>query len=325
MPGTVGEVTEINHRVVQTNGPRMRVAEAGEGPLVLLLHGFPESWYSWRHQLRALAEAGFHAVAPNQRGYPGTDRPELVEDYTILHLVGDAVGLIHALGERSATVVGHDWGAPVAWHTALLRPDVVRGVAALSVPHSRRGPAPTLTTLRERFGETYYQLYFQRPGVEAEFEADLNRTFRRILYGISGDNPSIRELLVPDGGGFLDPWPDPPQLPAWLTERDLAAYTEEFDGTGFTGPLNWYRNLDRNWALTAPWDGAPVTPPALMLAGDRDPVIARFDPDRLQRAMRGYVPNLRGFEMLPGAGHWLQQERPDEINALLVDFASSTR
>ncbi|MBO0849674.1 MAG: alpha/beta hydrolase [Pseudonocardia sp.] len=313
-------MTEIGHRDVDVHGLRMRIAEAGEGPLVLLLHGFPESWYSWRHQLRALAEAGFHAVAPNQRGYPGTDGPKAVEDYTILHLVGDAIGLVAALGERTATVVGHDWGAPVAWHAALLRPDVVRGVVGLSVPHVPRGPVPTLTALRTRFGESFYQLYFQRPGVEAEFEADLDRTFRRLLYGISGDVPRPRELLVDAGKGFLGTWPAPAELPAWLAEVDIAAFAEEFTGASFTGPLNWYRNLDRNWALTAPWDGAEITPPAMFLGGDRDPVITHLDPDRLDRGMRRYLPNLRRFELLPGAGHWLQQERPDEINAALIDF-----
>ncbi|WP_028923362.1 alpha/beta fold hydrolase [Pseudonocardia acaciae] len=311
----------INHRDVTVNGLRMRIAEAGEGPLVLLLHGFPESWYSWRHQLRALAEAGFHAVAPNQRGYPGTDAPADVEDYTILHLVGDAIGLVTELGERTTTVVGHDWGAPVAWHAALLRPDVVRGVAGLSVPHIPRSPVRPLTALRERFGERFYQLYFQRPGVEAEFEADLDRTFRTLLYGISGDGRGGRDMLVDVDKGFLGAWTPPPELPAWLAEADIAAYTEEFAGASFTGPLNWYRNIDRNWALTAAWDGATISPPALMLAGDRDPVISWFDRDRLEQGIRRGVPDLRRFELLPGAGHWIQQERPDEVNAALVDFA----
>ncbi|GAA1707851.1 alpha/beta hydrolase [Fodinicola feengrottensis] len=292
---------------------------------MLLLHGFPESWYSWRHQLVALAEAGFHAVAPNQRGYPGTGGPAAVEDYTILHLVGDAVALIEALGESTATVVGHDWGAPVAWHTALLRPDVVRGVAALSVPYSKRSPTPTLTGLRSRFGDNFYQLYFQQPGVaEAGFEADLDRAFRRSLVGLSGDSPHIRPLVVPEGGGFADIWPAPEKLPSWLTEQDIGAYVREYAGTSLTGPLNWYRNIDRNWALTAAWETAKITPPALMLAGDRDPVISWFDPVRLEASMRSVISDLRGFRLLPGAGHWVQQERPEEINAALVDFAGAT-
>ncbi|GAA5157135.1 alpha/beta hydrolase [Pseudonocardia eucalypti] len=307
--------------MIKVGDLEMRVAEAGEGPLVLLLHGFPECWYSWRHQLQALAEAGFHAVAPNQRGYPGTGGPDAVDEYTMLHLVGDAVGLIAACGERSATVIGHDWGAPVAWHTALLRPDLVRGIAALSVPHIRRGPTPTVAALRERFGEDYYQVYFQRPGVEAEFEADLTRTFRLLLTGLAGENDLT---LPPGGGGFLDLWRDPETLPDWVSDADVKAFADEFAGSGFTGPLNWYRNLDRNWALTAAWHDAPITPPALMLAGELDPTVSRFDPVRLERSMRAYIPNLQGLEMVPGAGHWLQQERPDLVNARLVDFVTST-
>jgi pimeloyl-ACP methyl ester carboxylesterase len=322
--GTVGRVTEIHHRNIQVNGLRMRVAEAGQGPLVVPLHGFPECWYSWRHQLHALAEAGFHAVAPNQRGYPGTDGPDAVEDYTILHLVGDVTALIGALGEQSATVIGHDWGAQVAWHVALLRPDLVRGVAALSVPHVRRGPRPTLAALRERFGEEYYQLYFQRPGVEKDFESYLTETFRKMLHGISADADRAHTLMVPAGEGFLDSWPSPAHLPSWLTESDIEVYVSQFAESGFTGPLNWYRNLDRNWSLTAAWQDAVFVPPALMIAGEQDPVIARFDPDRLERAMRVYIPNLRRLEMLPGAGHWLQQEQPDAVNEALIDFARAT-
>ncbi|MDT7696836.1 MAG: hypothetical protein QOD96_437 [Pseudonocardiales bacterium] len=317
-------MTEINHRFVQVNGLRMRVAEAGTGPLVVLLHGFPECWYSWRHQLRALADAGFHAVAPNQRGYPGTDSPPAVADYTMMHLVGDVVGLIGALGEQSATVIGHDWGAPVAWHTALLRPDLVRGVAGLSVPFTARTPVPTLTAARGRFGDTYYQLYFQQPGVEKDFESDLTESFRRVLFGISGDNPEVRRLVVPEGERFAESWLSPTELPGWLTEADIDTYAGEFAESGFSGPLNWYRNIDRNWALSAPWEGARITPPALFLGGDRDPVIAWYDTSTLEEYLRTLLPNLRHFELVAGAGHWIQQERPEITNAALVDFAAAT-
>ncbi len=315
---------EIKHRVIEVNGLQMRLAEAGSGPLVVLLHGFPESWYSWRHQLRALADAGFHAVAPNQRGYPGTDSPAAVTDYTILHLVGDVVGLIGALGEQNAAVIGHDWGAPVAWHTALLRPDLVRGVGGLSVPFTARTPVPALTAARDAFGEAFYQLYFQRPGVEKEFEADLTESFRRSLFGLSGNNPEVRRLLVPEGQRFFDGWISPDELPAWLTERDLAAYVEEFAESSFFGPLNWYRNIDHNWALTAPWEGARITPPALFLAGDRDPVMSWYDASTLEASLRTLVPNLRRFELVPGVGHWIQQERPEVTNAALIEFAAAT-
>jgi pimeloyl-ACP methyl ester carboxylesterase len=291
---------------------------------VLLLHGFPECWYSWRHQLTALAEAGFHAVAPDQRGYARTGGPDTVEDYTILHMVGDVVGLIGALGERTATVVGHDWGAPVAWNTALLRPDLVRGVAGLSVPPAQRTPVPTLTAARARFGADFYQIYFQQPGVERDFADNPAEGFRRILYGISGDIPQSRPLMVPEGERFFDSWPSPSPLPAWYTEQDIACYVSEFAESGFTGPLNWYRNIDRNWALTAALDGAPITPPALFLAGGKDPVVAWIDLAKLETGLRSSVTDLRGFEIVPGAGHWLQQERPAEVNAALIEFARST-
>jgi pimeloyl-ACP methyl ester carboxylesterase len=290
----------------------------------LLLHGFPECWYSWRHQLRALAEAGFHAVAPNQRGYPGTHAPAAVADYTMLHLVSDVVGLIGALGEPNATVIGHDWGAPVAWYTALLRPDLVRGVGALSVPFSARTPVPALAAARQRYGDTFYWFHLQDRAAEKDFESDLTGSFRRILFGLSGDNPEIRQLLIPHGQRFYDGWIDPDQLPAWLTEQDIAAYVEEFSDTGFFGPLNWYRNIDYNWALTAPWDGAQITPPALFLAGERDTVISWSHSPTLEASMRALIPNLRHFELVPGAGHWLQQERPDLINAALVEFVKAT-
>ncbi len=315
---------EIEHRVVEVHGLRMHLAEAGSGPLVVLLHGFPECWYSWRYQLRALADAGFHAVAPNQRGYPGTDCPAAVADYTMLHLVGDVVGLIGALGEQNAVVIGHDWGALVAWHTALLRADLVRGVGGLSVPFSARTPVPTLTAVRSRFGDGFYQLYFQHPGVEKDFESDLTESFRRLLFGVSGDNPEVRGLLVPEGQRFFDGWISPEELPAWLSERDVAAYVEEFAESGFVGPLNWYRNIDRNWALTAPWEGARITSPALFLAGDRDLVMSWYDASTLDASLRTLVPNLRRFELVPGAGHWIQQERPERTNAALVEFAMAT-
>ncbi|GAA1573997.1 alpha/beta hydrolase [Actinomadura kijaniata] len=315
-------MTDITHRFVESaSGLRMHVAEAGEGPLVLLLHGFPECWYSWRHQLRALAEAGFHAVAPDQRGYARTGGPAEVDQYTILHLAGDAVGLIDALGEERAVVVGHDWGAPVAWAVAQLRPDRVRGVAALSVPHRPRSSRPPVATMRELFGDGFYMVHFQRPDVpEAELGRDPEATFRGMLYAASGDAPGFLPV-VPEGGGFLDVCPLPEETPAWLTEEDIATYVAEYADSGFAGPVNWYRNLDRNWDLTAAWHRAPVTPPALFVAGDRD-VVATGARDVIDR-MRDFVPDLRDTVWLPGCGHWTQQERPAEVNEALLGFLRS--
>ncbi|WP_067823182.1 alpha/beta fold hydrolase [Actinomadura kijaniata] len=315
-------MTDITHRFVESaSGLRMHVAEAGEGPLVLLLHGFPECWYSWRHQLRALAEAGFHAVAPDQRGYARTGGPAEVDQYTLLHLAGDAVGLIDALGEERAVVVGHDWGAPVAWAVAQLRPDRVRGVAGLSVPHRPRSSRPPVETMRELFGDGFYMVHFQQPDVpEAELGRAPEATFRGMLYAASGDAPGFLPV-VPEGGGFLDVCPQPEELPAWLTEEDIATYAAEYADSGFAGPVNWYRNLDRNWDLTAAWHRAPVTPPALFVAGDRD-VVAAGARDVIDR-MRDFVPDLRDTVWLPGCGHWTQQERPAEVNEALLGFLRS--
>jgi pimeloyl-ACP methyl ester carboxylesterase len=314
-------MTEITHRLVDsTSGLRMHVAEAGSGPLVLLLHGFPECWYSWRHQLTALAEAGFHAVAPDQRGYCRTGGPEAVEEYSILHLVGDTVGLIDALGEREAVVVGHDWGAPVAWHTAQLRPDLVRAVVGLSVPHRPRGSRPPVGALREALGDGFYMVYFQQQKApEAELERDRRASFRRMLFAASGEGPGTLPL-IPPGGGFLDVCPEPERLPAWLSEADVATYAAEYGRTGFGGPLNWYRNLDRNWELTAAWHRAPVRPPALYVAGDRDPVVTGPGARQAIASMDTFVPDLRDTLWLPGCGHWTQQERPREVNEAMLAF-----
>jgi pimeloyl-ACP methyl ester carboxylesterase len=306
-------------RTLTANGIRMRIAEEGAGPLVLLLHGFPESWYSWRHQLPALAAAGFRVVAPDQRGYGGTDAPQAIEDYDILHLADDAVGLLDSLGERQAVVVGHDWGAPVAWHCALLHPERFRAVAALSVPYVGRSPTAPLDMFRAMAGEHFfYILYFQEPGVaERELEGDVRATMRRFLYAASGDVVEPLDFWrKPNTAKFLDGLPDPQTLPPWLTEADLDYFAGEFRRSGFRGGLNWYRNLDRNWQLTADLAHAKVTQPALFIAGERDGVLAMIPVD----AMRPLVPNLTRLVMLPGCGHWTQQERPAEVNAALRRF-----
>ncbi|MEU1627163.1 alpha/beta hydrolase [Streptomyces sp. NPDC020096] len=317
----------VEHRSVDVNGIRLHIAEEGEGPLVVLLHGFPECWYSWRHQFAPLAAAGYRVVALDQRGYARSDRPREVKAYTILHLVGDVIGLIHALGEEHAVVIGHDWGAPVAWHTALLRPDVVTAVAGLSVAPPTRGSVPPLRAMRERFDGQFYWNYFETPGVaDAELAADPRATFRRTLYGASGDNPHNDppgQPLVPPGGGFLDRIKAPEKLPSWLTEEDLDVFTAEYAEAGFTGGLNWYRNLDRNWELTAAWDRATIQVPALYITGDRDLVYRFPGMDQLLPALTTLHPQLREPLILPGCGHWTQQERPEEVNAALLEFLDS--
>ena len=319
----------VNHRTVETNGIRMHVAEQGTGPLVLLCHGFPESWYSWRHQLAALADAGFHAVAPDMRGYGQTERPGEIDQYTLLHLVGDMVGLLDARGVESAVIDGHDWGAPVAWRAALLRPDRFRAVIGLSVPFLPWIPVRPTTLMPQTDDALFYQLYFQTPGVaEAELERAVRLTIRRLLYSASGDAPRGDAAvgnraavgMVPRGGGFLDRMVDPKSLPSWLTEADIEFFAGEFTRTGFRGGLNWYRNIDRNWELLAPFAGTRVMVPALYVAGDRDLVVAFRGMDQVISNLSTFVPNLRGTVMLPGCGHWTQQERPKEVDAAMIDF-----
>jgi pimeloyl-ACP methyl ester carboxylesterase len=324
-------MTDVTHRTVETNGIRMHVAEYGAGPLVLLCHGFPESWYSWRHQFGALADAGFHVVAPDMRGYGQTDRPDEIDKYTLLHLVGDVVGLLDAFGVESAVIAGHDWGAPVAWHAALLRPDRFRAVIGLSVPFRPRGQVRPTTVMPQNDNAFFYQLYFQSPGVaEREFERDVRLTVRKILYSASGDAPR-REGdeaagdvgMVPRQGGLLSRMVDPASLPSWLTEADLGFYAGEFVRTGFRGGLNWYRNVDRNWEILGPFAGARVTVPALYMAGDRDLVVRFRGMDQLIPNLVKFVPQLRRTIMLPGCGHWTQQERAREVNATMIEFLRS--
>ena len=317
-------MNEATHRIVETNGIRLHLAEQGAGPLVVLCHGFPESWYSWRHQLAALAAAGFHAVAPDMRGYGRSDRPEEIDRYTLLHLVGDMVGVLDALKAEQAVIVGHDWGAPVAWSAALL-PDRFRGVIGLSVPYIPRGRMRPTSVMPQNADALFYQLYFQSPGeAEAELERDVGLTLRRLLYSSSGDVPrregSAEIGMVPRSGGFLTRMRTPETLPAWITEADLAFYTSEFARTGFRGGLNWYRNIDRNWELLGAFTGARVAVPALFIAGDRDLVVSFRGISELIANLQTFVPDLRRTVMLKGCGHWTQQERAAEVNAAMLEF-----
>jgi len=315
----------LTHRSIEANGIRIHLAEQGSGPLVLLCHGFPESWYSWRHQLAALSKAGFHAVAPDMRGYGRSGRPEQIERYSMLHLVGDMVGVLDALGTQQAVIAGHDWGAPVAWHAALLRPDRFRGVIGLSVPYRPRGSQLPTSVMAQTDEAQFYQLYFQTPGTaEAELEADTRLSIRKILYSWSGEMPrpagGAGAGMVPRSGGLLSRIPDPQVLPSWLTDADVEVWVEQFRDSGFRGGLNWYRNIDRNWELTAAFTRAPVAVPALYIAGELDPVLAF---PRMREAIADlarFIPQLRGTLLLPGCGHWTQQERPDQVNAAMIDF-----
>jgi pimeloyl-ACP methyl ester carboxylesterase len=317
-------MAHAQHRSIETNGIRMHIAEQGEGPLVVLCHGFPECWYAWRHQLPALAGAGYHAVAPDQRGYGQSSRPEPIEAYHILQLTGDIVGLVQALGKERAIIVGHDWGAPVAWHCALLRPDIFEAVVLLSVPYLPRSWEVLRPTevMRHMAGEQeFYQLYFQEPGVaEADLEADVRSTMRMFLYSASGDAPPEKRwrFLFGKSERFLDTGTLPETLPDWLTEQDLDVFTGEFERTGFRGGLNWYRNIDRMWELTPFLSGAKLHQPLLFVAGEVDPMITMYR--QAFDAMEHSAPGLRKTVLLPGAGHWVQQERPAQVDQLLLEF-----
>jgi len=317
---------KVIHRMVETNGIRLHVAEQGNGPLVILCHGFPECWYSWRHQLPALAKAGFRVVAPDLRGYGQSDRPEELEKYTILNHIGDMVGLVDAMGAKQAVIAGHDIGSAIAWQTALLRPDIFRAVIALSPPFRSRafGDAGPPTKFMPRTETAvFYQLFLQTPEAEAGMGRDLRLTFRYQFYTFSGDRPPSAGVgglppgMMPRKGGFLT---DPPFLPNWVTESDIDVYVNEY-ARGFNGPLAWWRNIDRSWELMAPFARAAVTVPALYMAGDRDFIAAAFSQAIAKQS--ALVPKLRPPVVLPGCGHWTQQERAAEVSAAMVDFLRS--
>src|SRR5499426_4006904 len=318
---------ERNFRLIETNGIRLRTIVEGDGPLVILLHGWPQCWYLWRHQIDPLVEAGFQVAVPDQRGYGGSDRPAEIEAYTIIELTNDVAGLADELGHEQFIVVGHDWGAPVAWHTALLHPQRVRAVAGLSVPYAR-GRVGAMTR-QENFGDNFwYMVYFQQPGVaEAEFEADVRRSLRTIYFAISGDLPvEMRPGRKPATAKFLDGWTDPAQLsgslPAWLTEEDLDYYVAQFEQSGFRGPLNWYRNIDRNIELTPQLENAKIEQPSFFIAGKKDPVLS-FGGGGWVSQMDKWVTDMRGKVFIEGAGHWVQMERPAEVNDALLGFLKS--
>jgi pimeloyl-ACP methyl ester carboxylesterase len=312
---------DVRARTVSTNGVELHLLEAGdEGPVVLLAHGFPELAYSWRHQLPELARRGYRVVAPDQRGYGRSSRPAEVEAYDVHHLVDDLLGVLDDLGAERAAVVGHDWGSMVASRLVLLHPDRVLGLVNMSVPHLSRGEVAPTTAMRNLVGDSFlYMLYFQEPGVA---DADLGRdpacTMRRLLAGGALRRDALPDpaFFAPDGRGFVDRLPEPDGLPGWLTTSELDHYVAEFRRTGFTGGLNWYRNLDRNWATTPEQAGAKVTVPSLFVAGGLDPVLLMSPP----AAAHGALTDHRGDVVVPGAGHWVQQESPDEVNAALVGF-----
>jgi pimeloyl-ACP methyl ester carboxylesterase len=305
--------------VVALRDVELEVTEAGDGPLVILLHGFPELAHSWRHQIPALADAGYRVVAPNQRGYGNSSRPAQIDAYNIANLSDDVVGLVDHYGEDSAVVVGHDWGAPVAWTTAQRFPDRVRAVAGLSVPPAPRASRRPTDAMKAAYGDNFfYVLYFQEQGVaDAELMADVRYSLRAFIWTICGDAPDGTYRLQDKRGTLLGMCGEPPDpMPAWLSREDLDVYAAAFEHSTFTGGLNWYRNSDRNWELSSGWADRRIEQPALFIGGERDPVLRFTSLDGLD----ALVPGLRGRHVLPGAGHWTQQERPREVTSLLLQF-----
>jgi pimeloyl-ACP methyl ester carboxylesterase len=307
----------MKHQLVQVEGAEIHVSEVGAGPLVLLVHGFPELWYSWRHQLRALAAAGYRAAAIDVRGDGDSSVPEAIEAYGMRHHVSDNVGVVRALGEETAVIVGHDWGSPIAANSALLAPETFTAVALLSVPYTpRSGFRPTDAFALAGGDEEFYVSYFQAPGrAEVEIEPDV----RGWLRGFSTAGPEV--FTVAPGGKLSDRFRRDAPLPDWLTEADLDVYAAAFAKTGFSGALNRYRNVDRDWEDLAALDGAPVTQPSLFIGGALDPSTTW-----LADAIAAHPRTLSGLvtqHILDGAGHWLPQERPDEVNRLLVDWLAA--
>ena len=317
-------VAGVTFRFIESNGIKMRIAEAGTGPLVLLAHGWPESWYSWRHQMTMLADAGYHAVAPDMRGYGETDKPAAVDDYDVNHVAGDLVGILDALGEETAILVGHDWGAIVAWTTVLLHPSRFTALIAMSVPYGGRVAQSPMESWQEAFGENFfYILYHNEPGgiAEAEYDADPRGLISR-LY-LSPNSPRVQPAITDplrSAGGWIGRLGAPMGLPDWLLQEDLDYVVSQFENSGFRGGMNYYRNFHRNWEITEHLQGAKIKIPVLFIAGSRDMVIAGAEKESLTATISRATEDLRDVVLIPEIGHWVQQEAPAEVNQAISDF-----
>lgn len=314
----------MQRRQIQTERLSQSILEAGSGPLVVLVHGFPELAISWTAQVQALAEAGYRAVAPDMRGYGGTDKPDGVEAYRMAELVGDVVDLVHALGETQAVVVGHDFGSAVAWNCALQRPDVFRAVVGLSVPFAPRSlrapPIAALKAIGQRIGQELYIVSFQAPDAHHPFDSDPRGSLRKAFWSYDGATPAGQRSTgwLPPGVPMLDTISDEATLPPWLTPEHFDLYVQAFSAGGFAGPVNWYRNLDRNWHDTETLQDKTIDQPSLFIVGEFDPV--RLYSGKQEEAQGQWLTGLRGQIVVPDAGHWIQQERPEAVNTALVAF-----
>jgi pimeloyl-ACP methyl ester carboxylesterase len=325
---TQSPISGVSFRTIESNGISMRVAEAGDsGPLLLLAHGWPESWYNWRHQITYFSNAGYRVIAPDMRGYGKTDSPETSEDFDIVTLAADMVGILDAYGEETAIMVGHDWGSIVAWQTVLLHPDRFSALIAMSVPYGGRPAESPMLSWRESYGDNfYYILYHNEAGgvAEAEYDSDPEGLLSR-LY-LSPNSPRQAPLITNkkrSAGGWIGRLGAPMGLPDWLKQEDLDYVVGQFKESGFRGGMNYYRNFHRNWEITEHLQEAKITVPTLFIAGSDDMVIAHATQGQLNGAMSRIATDFRGAVLIPGIGHWLQQEAPDETNKAMMDFLKS--
>lgn len=327
-------LTDIKHHMMQTNGIEIHYVEQGEGPLVVLCHGFPESWYSWRNQISAIANAGYRVVAPDMRGYGDTTNPKDTEEFSVSHIVGDVVGLVNGLGESQAILVGHDWGGPISWFCGLMRPDMFRAIAVLSTPYASPRYLPAGMTYNQvmasQIGKIhqYYRLYFQTLMIpDAELNASIRTSILGMLYTFSGD--VVKDGIYDEGWSgvfpvtqrFIDQLIIPERLPDWLPGDDLNYYVTQMEKTGFTGGLNWYRNLNSLMTILSPFVGAKINQPTLYMYGQYD-LVGGNTPEALA-GMQAALPNLTDVIKVEGAGHWVQQEKPEEVNDALIKFINS--
>jgi pimeloyl-ACP methyl ester carboxylesterase len=319
-------MNEIGFSTIETNGIQMRVAQAGTGPLVLLVHGWPESWYSWRHQITGLAESGYRVIAPDMRGYGDTSAPALASEYRVDTLAADLIGLLDAIGEEKAALIGHDWGAMVVWNAALLHPERFTGVMGMSVPYGGFGSeAPTVGWRKAMGDQFFYILYHNEAGGVAEKEYDSDpRSFLAMLYA-SPDTPRHPPTITDTrraAGGWIGRIGQPIERPEWLTQEDLDYYVAEFSRAGFRGGINYYRNFDANWELMK--DKDPIIKiPSAFLSGAADQVIQGANELALRTLMSPVMSDLREITLLPDMGHWVQQEDPGGTNEGIVRFLKS--
>ncbi|MEM7064791.1 MAG: alpha/beta hydrolase [Cyanobacteria bacterium P01_B01_bin.77] len=313
---------------IGTNGINIAARVQGSGPLVILVHGFPELWYSWRHQIEPIANAGFKVVAIDVRGYGNSDKPHTIDAYDMVELTTDIVGLIDAFGAEKAILIGHDWGAPICWNTAALYPQRVAAVIGLSVPYFQRAEVSTLELYKQVYaGKFFYQLYFLKEGVaEAELEADIRRTLRMMYYSASGEGIAEASQATAQKGAeanFLDGLIDPAPFPGWLSEKDFDYYTQAFSKSGFRGPLNRYRAQQRDWEILPQLSELTIEPPSYFIAGSLDLVRYLMPGMDLYKDPGASCTDFRGKVIIEGKGHWIQQEAPEQVNKVLLNFLSS--